>query len=207
MSRHQNIPKIIHQIWIGPNPCPVQWMDTWKTNHPDWEYRLWTEENLPKLRNQQQFDAIKSYSGKADILRIEILYDYGGIYLDADSECLHSLDDSLLRYHFFACYENEKIRPGTIANGTIGCEKGHPIMLELINAVHNITEIGSMPAWAEVGPLLFTKIIKEYEVYHGYVAILPSHAFYPDHYAGVHYSGHGKVYAKQHWQTTHDELD
>ena len=31
----------------------------------------------------------------ADILRLEILYTHGGVYLDTDLECLRSLDDVL----------------------------------------------------------------------------------------------------------------
>jgi hypothetical protein len=37
------IPKIIHQLWIGPHPCPVEIMHTWKNKHPDYEYILWDE--------------------------------------------------------------------------------------------------------------------------------------------------------------------
>ena len=28
-----NIPKIIHQIWIGPNKRPDIWMNSWKINY------------------------------------------------------------------------------------------------------------------------------------------------------------------------------
>ena len=30
------IPKIIHQLWIGPNPMPEKWMRTWKEKNPGW---------------------------------------------------------------------------------------------------------------------------------------------------------------------------
>ena len=29
------IPKIIHQIWIGPKPAPTKFMDTWKEKNPE----------------------------------------------------------------------------------------------------------------------------------------------------------------------------
>ena len=32
------IPKIIHQLWIGPHPVPTTLMDTWKEKHPEFEY-------------------------------------------------------------------------------------------------------------------------------------------------------------------------
>ena len=38
------IPKIIHQIWLGPLPPPQRWLDSWRDHHPDWDYHLWTNE-------------------------------------------------------------------------------------------------------------------------------------------------------------------
>ena len=48
------IPKIIHQIWLGPNKRPDIWMNSWKINyikkHPDWTYKLWTEKEINMLQ-------------------------------------------------------------------------------------------------------------------------------------------------------------
>ena len=41
------IPKIIHQIWIGPKPIPDQYKEFSQKMiemHPDWEYHLWGHE-------------------------------------------------------------------------------------------------------------------------------------------------------------------
>ena len=43
------IPKIIHQIWLG-GALPQKYyamQKTWQEHHPDWEYRLWTDADLP----------------------------------------------------------------------------------------------------------------------------------------------------------------
>jgi hypothetical protein len=42
------IPKILHQIWIGPKPAPTNLMKTWKDKHPDFEYILWTEQEIQR---------------------------------------------------------------------------------------------------------------------------------------------------------------
>ena len=47
-----NIPKIIHQLWIGPKERPSKFMDTWKKNNPDFEYIFWNEEEIKK-RNEE----------------------------------------------------------------------------------------------------------------------------------------------------------
>jgi inositol phosphorylceramide mannosyltransferase catalytic subunit len=195
------IPKIIHQIWLGPKEPPIQWMESWKNINRDWEYKLWTEKNIPKLHNQRQFDSITSYEGKADILRMEILYRWGGVYVDTDCECLIPIDD-LRRYPFFACYENEHLRPGLIINTAIGCKPAHGLIAKMIEAISAIEDVNQGPAWVVVGPLLFTRTIRFYEAFHKQVTILPSYTFCPIHFLGARYSGEEKVYATHHWMTT-----
>ena len=41
-----NIPKKIHQLWIGNKKPPLDWMHTWKIKNPDYEYIFWNEEEL-----------------------------------------------------------------------------------------------------------------------------------------------------------------
>jgi mannosyltransferase OCH1-like enzyme len=85
----KEIPKIIHQIWLGPHDPPTIWMDTWKENFCPkyaWEYRLWRDADVLEfgLVNKKEFDGGYTFQEKADIARYEILYRHGGIYLDCD---------------------------------------------------------------------------------------------------------------------------
>lgn len=88
----------MHQIWVGPLPPPEKWMRTWREMHPDWEYRLWGNEDLAngEWRNKAHMDFYAArgiWSGVADLMRYEILYRHGGVLVAADSECLRPLDD------------------------------------------------------------------------------------------------------------------
>ena len=195
------IPKIIHQIWLGDQTQrPVNLMKTWQDMNPEWEYKLWTEENLPELICQEQFDKMKQLHGKADILRYEILYQQGGFYIDADSECILPLEDFLLNNDSFASYENEKVRGGLIANGYIGSTKGNDLMFILLNKIKKIPDINRTDAWIMTGPMLLTNTVKEI----GYtnLTVYPSHYFIPRHHSGVEYTGNGKVFARQYWGST-----
>ena len=89
-------PRLIHQIWLGPNPLPGQakmWADGWRSQHPGWHYQLWTDAGAATLDmvNRAAFDAAESFAMKADILRYEILLRYGGLYCDTDFECLRPI--------------------------------------------------------------------------------------------------------------------
>ena len=130
------IPKIIHQIWIGPKPAPTKFMDTWKEKNPEFTYIRWNENEIKtrfiNFRCQNKINEIEELCGKADIIRLEILYNYGGIYIDADSICIQPLDDLLLKTKAFASYEHEEIRKGLISNGTIGFPPKHPLLKKVV---------------------------------------------------------------------------
>ena len=54
MSNKNQIPKIIHQLWIGRKPPPSKLMETWRKAHESlgWEYRLWNELHQRLKSNQ-----------------------------------------------------------------------------------------------------------------------------------------------------------
>ena len=207
------IPKIIHQIWIGPKKCPDRLIQTWRDKHPEsegWKHILWTNNDIDEFEmlNRRQFDSIEEWAGKADIWRYEILYRYGGIFCDADSICINQLDDHFLTHDSFAGFENEECRGQLVANGYIGATKGNRLMRILIDEIKkkpSVTqrETGKM-AWQTVGPLFFTEQIiqKQYPI-----SIYPSFVFIPEHYSGIVYKGTGKSYSRQLWGSTQELRD
>jgi len=207
------IPKVMHQLWVGPKQAPVEMMNTWKESHPDWDYMFWNEETIaehfPKgLHNQQQYDAMPEWNGKCDIARYEILQKFGGFFLDADCVCLRPLDDYLLENDSFSCYENELIRGQLIAAGYLGCVQGCELMWHLVNKVHNLygeaLHCGPLTAWKTVGPLFLTQSV--HELKYNKLAIYPSFYFIPNHYTKLHpYQGPFKPYADQFWGSTETE--
>ena len=48
------IPKIIHQLWIGPKPPPTKFMDTWRDKNPEFQYIRWNEDELIKRNMKLQ---------------------------------------------------------------------------------------------------------------------------------------------------------
>ena len=80
------IPRIFHQIWLGPDPLPercARYQQTWLDHHPDWKLRFWTEENLPTpLRRPEAAERLRAPAERSDILRLELLWHFGGVYVD-----------------------------------------------------------------------------------------------------------------------------
>ena len=99
------IPRVFHQIWVGPDPVLdgfEEWQASWARHHPAWELRLWRDENLPTdLRNPVVYELDRHPVERADILRLELLFRYGGVYLDADLECVKPIDPLIDGLDFF----------------------------------------------------------------------------------------------------------
>lgn len=199
--QQNNIPKIIHQLWIGDKPPPSKWMSTWKELNTEFEYNLWDYKKLSKEKfyNQKLIDHMPELNGKADIMRYEILYKYGGFFLDADSECLQPLDLEFCNFDSLACYENEKIRGGLISCAIIGSNPNNKLMELCISTLEELNQPVS-PAWWFVGPVFLTYVVHRFR--YTKINVLPSYTFIPKHYSGLKYLGEFFPYADQKWGTT-----
>ncbi|WP_273724496.1 glycosyltransferase family 32 protein, partial [Leuconostoc mesenteroides] len=96
------IPKTIHYVWFGGNEKPksvLNAIETWRTNLPDYEIREWNELNYEVTENSpkyvQQAFKEKSWAFVSDYVRLDVLNQFGGIYLDTDVELLKGFDDLL----------------------------------------------------------------------------------------------------------------
>ncbi len=136
------IPKKIHQIWLGPKPIPEQYQEyskTWQILHPDWEYKLWREEDIAAwdFPSKDLFDKASSYQEKSDILRYEILYKHGGLYVDMDYKALKNFDDLHHLYYFYASIEPTFSNDNriTISNAIIGSSANNIILLNTLERI------------------------------------------------------------------------
>ena len=135
-----------------------------------------------------------------------ILKKMGGIFIDADSICLNQSDKQIYQKNI-AGYENELLRPGLIATGTMGFPPEHIIPEKAVEWIQNndvmlrdmnIPGVDKKIAWYSVGPGLLTRVVNENKLEKD-IHIFPSHFFLPEHYTGRVYEGHEKIYAYQKW--------
>ncbi len=160
-------------------------MKSWKKYHPDWEYMLWTEKNIPKLVNQEAFDTSPNWHQKSDILRYEILFRYGGIYIDSDEYCLKSIEPLLEQtsnagFTLIAGREGSEEMPNLVANGVLGCLAGEPFMQKMIENI-NVNQ-PAKKTWEKTGPLYLTDMIEKFRPS---IHVVAAKVFYPIHHRGV----------------------
>jgi len=149
------IPKIMHHIWLGLSDIPPlyqHYLNECKKLHPDWEFKIWYEKDIDELglQNKDIYDKARSYVGRSDIARYEILYRFGGVYRDMDVKCFRPIDDLNHKYDFFIPVEPPakewadshlwtKTFSEMIAanNGIIGTKPYHPILETTLDIIRN----------------------------------------------------------------------
>jgi inositol phosphorylceramide mannosyltransferase catalytic subunit len=178
------IPHIIHQIWLG-SPFPEkyrEWQASWMHHHPDWEYRLWTEKEIDQLHmeNRDLYDASYNFGEKSDIARYEILYQFGGIYVDTDYECLQSFDELTKAVDFFIGIQPLDTSCVQLGIGIIGSIPRQELLKIVIEKIGFQT---TRQIIARTGPLFFTKMFCEYAPrIKGRIMPLPASYLYPRSY-------------------------
>ena len=128
------IPKVIHYCWFGRTKYPPiveKCINSWRKYCPNYEIKLWNEENYnvyhcPFLK--EAYDS-KNWACVSDYARLEIVYREGGIYLDTDVELLKSLDNLIQNECFLASDGEAGINTGL----GLGAVKNHPVIKQMLD--------------------------------------------------------------------------
>ena len=135
-----SIPKVIHDCWFGKNELPSlakKCIKSWQKKCPDYEIICWNEDNFDLTQNRYMREAYEAgkWAFVSDFVRLKVIYDHGGIYLDTDVELLKPLDDLLHDGGFMGFDEK-----GIVATGLgFAAEKGNKVIEEFLNDYKDIS--------------------------------------------------------------------
>jgi hypothetical protein len=95
-GQHSNIPLVIHQIWPRDEQIPDQYSRTARTvqiYNSDATYILWNHKDVEKLLTQLFGNDWKDLPLDVvrDLAAAAVLWQHGGIVVDLESECVHSI--------------------------------------------------------------------------------------------------------------------
>lgn len=180
------IPKQIHYFWFGKNQKSdliQHCIESWKENLPDYEIMEWNESNYDVYTNRftrKAYDEEK-WAFLSDYARLDVLNQYGGIYLDTDMEVRQPLD-AFLQYSVFIGMESE-----THANGSIiGSVPRHWYLEEVLHEYSTLQQFETIPS-------IMTRVLSKYCAISNIqqncsgVEIFPAEYFYPFPF-GAHFS-------------------
>ena len=96
-------------------------IESWKKFLPDYKLMLWNEDNydVNSIKFTRQAYQKKKYAFVIDPVRLQLLREHGGIWLDTDIEIIKNLDP-LLELPAFMSFESDTL----LHTGIVGSEKG-----------------------------------------------------------------------------------
>ncbi len=198
------IPRTLHQFWDGPE-LPAEFAafaEGWQRLHPEWRYRLWGGGDLPPLRNQDLYDRAAElcpgYAGqfRSDIVRYELLYRFGGVWVDLDFECLKPIDELLGEdVRCFVAW----VTGDWINNAIMGATRQHRFIRRLIDGLP--ASVAAHPGAAPrvvSGPQYLTPLWRQEGED---VKAFPARYFYPYLWNELHRGRirYPQAYAVHHW--------
>ena len=184
------IPKIIHYFWFGNKKIPhkfKKYIKGWKRICPDYEIKFWTNDNYNINKCSFMSEAAKNnkWAFVTDYARIDVIEEYGGIYLDTDVELIKNLDP-LLNYCGYAGFECSNFINFGLG---FGAEPHNPILKEIKDfyktAVFNKDFMKN-----NTSPMIQTKIFMKYGMKNDQTEqdIEGFHIFPPEYFCPMNYS-------------------
>lgn len=190
------IPKVINYIWLGgPKPLKVlECIESWHRVLPDYQFNEYGDEYLSKLSNipQSVTNALKfrKWAFVSDWLRLLVLSQNPGIYLDTDIFMVKPFNSDMLSHSFFVGSGEEF----SVNQGVIGFDGTSDIIDLLLSHYESLNTINQSPR--EWNSIIFDRFN-----YHNKLdmnasspielmdnsVIYPRDYFYPIHWSGISY--------------------
>jgi hypothetical protein len=154
-----------------PNAVAEGWWARFAELHPTW--RLMTHRDPLDPADwpltAPHWSKVTSGAQLADLVRLEALLRWGGVYVDQDVEPFRPLDP-LLGAEVVAAWEDEHVIP----NAVLGARPDHPAIRECLARCIGLLHKGT---W-EAGPGVTTRVLGKRDD----VLLLPPGSFYPVYY-------------------------
>ena len=160
------IPRRIVQFWDDPEPPADigRFMGEWRSGSPGWSHtRLGDREARAFLRTHHGTAAVAAYdrlqepAQKADLLRLAVLSEEGGVYLDADDRPRAPAEALLDGGAGLILYQEDF---GTIGNNMLAAVPGHPVMRRAFETALEAMLRGDRDVvWLSTGPGLITRAL------------------------------------------------
>ena len=187
------IPRIIHQTWKSndvPEPL-ARFQARWRALHPEFEYRLWTDEQndafvraeYPALHRLYRSFPREIY--RADMVRCLYLRRFGGVYVDLDVEPLRPLEpflsacgDCVLGAEPESHARKRRGKSSMACNAIMASVAGHPFWQRMIEEIERRAALPGGEPVGVSGPLALDAVYEAHGRALG-VQVSDPDAFFP----------------------------
>jgi mannosyltransferase OCH1-like enzyme len=137
------IPKIIWQTYKDPKDTLAIYMheamDTWKNLNPEYEHRYMDDTQAAEfIKNEYGQEWYDIFIGlpvgvmRGDLWRYMVIYKYGGVYADLDTECLKPISSWMIEdKQFIVCPETSH----HFCQWTFASTAGNPILKSVLDLI------------------------------------------------------------------------
>ena len=173
------------------------WVRSWKTNHPDWEYWFWTDrgsrhmihDNFPSKMLSVYADYPYNIN-RADVRKLLVLYQYGGVFADLDVESLRPIDNLLYKYQCIIAQEPEEHQAllyeykhkRYVMSAFMACRPKHPFLKFVIDLLPQYADRALTLSWNDnilksTGPMFLAEMLDLYINSSEYNATAEEHVY------------------------------
>ncbi len=153
------IPRVIHWLWLGSAPMPdifTHYLESWRRHHPSWETRTWRDDTLPPLSCQAEYERATGFKLRYDIVRLEILRQFGGVIVDMDVEAIRPIDPLLPGISGFI----GRVTANHVGNQVLGAVPHHPFFEEAVARLRTPAAAGGSSS-ETAGKLFLKQLLAE----------------------------------------------
>ena len=180
----KQIPKIIHQTYRTANlPSRLQYyVQTWRELNPGWEVRFYDDQACLDFVTQHFPQYLEAYVSlpksveQSDFFRYLIIYKFGGVYTDIDTECKAPLDDILMPTDTMVvgwehdssssamALKDHYVRTMQVLQWTFMAAPGHPALLDICEFIKSnydrkFSDNANRDTLEKTGPGIFTDTV------------------------------------------------
>ncbi len=164
-SGSQQIPKIIHSFWFSGDEKPYAYqkcIDTWYDKLSDYKIIEWNMENYDGHKHRFLENALekKAWAYAADYARLDVLNEFGGIYLDMDVEVFKAFDNLLCNKAILSFSNNV-----CIDLAVMGAKKNNPLIKKLLGLYDTVEPPNEKKDFIKLfQPMLIRNTLAEYGI-------------------------------------------
>lgn len=156
------IPKTIHYCWFGKGEMTSlekKCIASWKKYCPDYQIKLWNEENFPidYCDFTKEAYRIGKYAFVSDVARLYAIQKEGGIYFDTDILLIKTIPTNFMNNDLFIGMETSQ----SLSAGVIGAVSNNENIIKILDFYKIIREV---PGENITIPIVLNSIIEFEEI-------------------------------------------
>lgn len=159
------MPYAIHQLIPTLSPALLPFLSlsatSWKRQHPQWEYRQWTLQEVRELM-RHEYPALTQHASDGMLFvaaRYFILCREGGLYADADVECARPFDGLTAEGRLCLAESADTCGDGRLTDALmLATQQGHPFLRFALDRMEQEPEL-----LEKTGNALLVQLYEEFE--------------------------------------------